>query len=70
MQAAEVGAALTFADGIEDRLDAARFLAGEAAAADCLLNLPGRRVHRLFPGGETRLEPGERPVGFHVGGVL
>lgn len=42
MQAAEVNATLAFADGIEDLLDAARFLAGEAAAADRVLDLPGR----------------------------
>jgi hypothetical protein len=70
MQAAEVNAALTFVDGIENLLDAVGFLAGEAAAADRVLNLPGRRVRRLLPGGEPRPEPGERPAGIHVGGVL
>jgi hypothetical protein len=70
MQAAEVNAALAFVDFVEDLLDAVRFLAGEAAAADRVLNLPGGCVRRLLPGGEPRLEPGERPAGVHVGGVL
>lgn len=67
---AEINAPLTFVDGLEDLLDAARFLAGEAAAADRVLNLPDGRVRHLLPGGEPRLEPGERPAGVHAGGVL
>lgn len=70
MEAAEVNATLLFTDSIKDLLDAARFLASEAAAADRVLDLPGGRVRGLLPGRELGLEPGECPAGVHVGGVL
>ncbi len=69
-QAAEVDAALAFLDGGQDLLDAARLLVGDAAAADRLGHLLDGRVRDLLPGGEPLLQPGERPLGVDVRGVL
>jgi hypothetical protein len=70
MEEAEINAALAFADGGQDLLDAARLLVGDAATADRVGDLPRGRGRHLLPAGEPVLELRERPLRIDVRGVL